>query len=339
MRYRQVLALACLATLPSVEAYAWPATLIQNFRVQDMRHETYLGQSNGWAILVERTRPVQPSDASNERCVVPFFSDLVTVPDYAVNIQGHVGLRSIPLQSRDAAPSKSTIGDFFLSQNERVGLFSFFVRQEIVSKPPSPPYFRVSKIRFIDNIASLAIVCGGANAGAPVHVVSGGFADILEDQQNGNHGAGLIIFDIGNKFQINSNPWSVTSNQRISCNLCSGFGGEHRSLHIASLAPSKPNESASHNNKSDCCNSQKPSQYNDPPIGRRLVLALLGVLCGLGLSIFGWNSLYNKRRFLGASYLTGAIVCASSGFGLLLATLCRASRSYSPRYVTPAFCG
>lgn len=65
---------------------------------------------------------------------------------------------------------------------------------------------------------------------------------------------------------------------------------------------------------------QDARENDEPPFGRRMLLAVCSILSCLGLSIVGWKRFYDQRRVSGAALIGAGCVIGLSGVGLFWST-------------------
>ncbi len=120
-----------------------------------------------------------------------------------------------------------------------------------------------------------------------------------------------------------NDTWALNldrSRRGNECSVGSLGSGVNRNPYVLNLFEAQQNQSTGYHHESNGGDGYSPSQFHEPPVGRRFILALLGVLGGLLLSSFGWKSLDDKRMFLCAAYFITPILSATGGLCLWLAT-------------------
>jgi hypothetical protein len=136
-----------------------------------------------------------------------------------------------------------------------------------------------------------------------------------------------------NTIQRFSNEFDVLSTIRCEANGRSGLSGTSQgreprnpdqSLGIGGLTPSdfthldygQPQPASLKTENEKLKNAHYDKAAVEPPITRRFLLSICGVVTGFWLSVWGWYNFDNKRRLLGAALLGIGWTLGAAGFGL-----------------------
>jgi hypothetical protein len=121
-------------------------------------------------------------------------------------------------------------------------------------------------------------------------------------------------------------PWREIED----CNNVSAFGGNYclgligsrfdSSFQLNALPQENPYLNKTDKGQSDGGYYEPSSEINEPPIGRRSFLAILGLLSQFLGGLWGWNFFYKKRRLLGAFLIVCGTLLGAAGMTLLILT-------------------
>jgi hypothetical protein len=70
----------------------------------------------------------------------------------------------------------------------------------------------------------------------------------------------------------------------------------------------------------DANNNKKSSEHDEPPVGRRFIIALFGNLAGIWIGMFGWKFFDSRRRLLGSVFIGGGGLLSLISLGLFWLT-------------------
>jgi hypothetical protein len=108
-------------------------------------------------------------------------------------------------------------------------------------------------------------------------------------------------------------PCTFAINQRIGA----FFGGLNGSLELKSLNCKDDQLKTTDYRENGGDGDEFSSKVDEFPVIRRSLFAFFSLLIVFGLSLRGWKTFYNKRRFLGATLVTAGWLLGTSGLTLL----------------------